>query len=189
MKYINNESIRKNYFLIILPLLVFVSTFSPIVKSQSQSQYSGSTETDKYNFEYQITNLNIPFKNIFALFIIKENKSENDSLASVPDTIKLVLYLEGYHPSGNNSMWGKFLNKGKQQYIPPFQIYIKGTNGYFKVDKILANYEYINFSTKELYMSPIVTNNKDRETVVITNNPKFAIEDAVELFIKARWDQ
>jgi len=52
MKYINNESIRKNYFLIILPLLVFVSTFSPIVKSQSQSQYSGSTETDKYNFEY-----------------------------------------------------------------------------------------------------------------------------------------
>jgi len=86
-------------------------------------------------------------------------------------------------------MWGKFLNKGKQQYIPPFQIYIKGTNGYFKVDKILANYEYINFSTKELYMSPIVTNNKDRETVVITNNPKFAIEDAVELFIKARWDQ
>jgi len=55
------------------------------------------------------------------------------------------------------------------------------------VDKILANYEYINFSTKGLFMSPIVTKNKDRETITITTKPKFAIEDAVELFIKACW--
>lgn len=187
MNYFNKEKNKSNYFLMIIQLFIVVFIFSPIIKSQSQ--YSGSVKTDRYNFEYQLTNLYVPFKNIFALIIIKETKAEADSLASVPDTIKLVLYLEGFNPSGDYSMWDKFLRYGQKPYIPPFQIYIKGTNGYFKTDEILANYEYINSSTKELFMSAVVTKNKDRETLTNTTNSKFAIDDAVELFINACWNK